>query len=166
MSTANQLQPNEDTSDREIVMTRVFDAPRELVWEAWSDTKHLNRWWGPRGFTNTYQEFNFSLGGKIKFIMHGPDGTDYPNWIVFHEMVKPERLGYAHGENEGEPEHFRVTVTFAEEAGKTRLTMKLIFPTVEARDHTVKEVGAIEGGNQTLDRLGEELAWMQSGKES
>lgn len=164
MSTTSQPKPTEDTSDREIVMTRVFDAPRELVWEAWSDTKHLDRWWGPLGFTNTYQEFNFSLGGKIKFIMHGPDGTDYPNWIVFHEMVKPERLEYAHGGNENEPEHFRVAVSFVEEAGKTKLTMRSIFPTAEARDHVIREYGAIEGGNQTLDRLGEELVRMEREK--
>jgi uncharacterized protein YndB with AHSA1/START domain len=91
--------------------------------------------------------------------MHAPDGTNYDNRIEFIEIVEPERLVYSHGENAGEPEHFRVTVTFTEESGKTRLKLRLLFPSVEARDATVK-FGAIEGGNQTLDRLAEHLVTM------
>ncbi len=84
-------------SDREIVMTRVFDAPREVVFEMWTDPKHLVHWWGPRGFTTTIQEMDVRPGGLWRKIMHGPDGANYPNHSVFLEVVKPERLVYKHG---------------------------------------------------------------------
>lgn len=149
-------------SDREIVITRLFEAPRELVWKAWTDPKHLVHWWGPKGFTNTFQEIDVRPGGVWRFVMHGPDGRDYQNKIVFAEIVKPERLAYSHGGDEGEPVQFRVTVTFAEEGGKTRLTMRSVFPSAEERDRVVKEHGALEGANQTMDRLAEQLAKMES----
>lgn len=142
-----------DTVDREIVITRIFDAPRELVWRAWTDRQHVVQWWGPTGFTNTTQEMDVRPGGVWRHVMHGPDGTDYANKISFIEVVKPERLVYHHGD-EGEPGYFHVTVTFADERGKTKLTMRSLFPTAEARNFVVEKYRAIEGGNQTLDRLG------------
>lgn len=149
------------TADREIVFTRVFDAPRELVWKAWTDPKHVVHWWGPNGFTNTIHEMEVRPGGVWRFIMHGPDGVDYPNKIVYDEIVKPERLVYAHsGGKEGDPADFQATVTFAEQGSKTKLTMRLLFPSAAARDHVVKQYNAIEGGNQTLGRLAEYLAKM------
>ena len=81
------------TADREIAATRIFDAPRELVWKAWTDPKHVAQWWGPNGFTNTIHEMNVSPGGVWRFMMHGPDGTDYPNRIVFIEVVEPGAPG-------------------------------------------------------------------------
>lgn len=158
---ASANRPATATSDREIVITRVFDAPRELVFEAWTNPKHVPQWWGPRGFTTTMIEMDVRPGGVWRFIMHGPDGTDYKNKIVYHEVVKPERLAFAHG-GDGDPEDkpFQVTVTFVEEAGKTRLTMRSVFDTVE-QCNEVKSFGAVEGGNQTLDRLGEHLAKMR-----
>src|SRR5450631_188479 len=100
-----------DTSDREIVITRVFDAPRELVFKAWTDPKHLVHWWGPNGFTNTFHEVDIRPGGVWRFTMHGPDGVDYPNRIVFEEIVKPERIVYAHsGGEENDLAQFHVTV--------------------------------------------------------
>ncbi len=94
--------------------------------------------------------------------MHGPDGTDYPNHIVFEEVVRPERLVYTHGGgSDGKDAQFRSTVTFAEQGGKTRVTMRAVFPTAAARDHVVQEYGAIEGGKQTLERLAEYLATMR-----
>jgi uncharacterized protein YndB with AHSA1/START domain len=154
-------------SDREIVMTRVFDAPRELVFEMWTDPKHLVHWWGPRGFTTTLQELDVRPGGAWRMIMHGPDGTNYPNHSVFTEVVKPERLVYRHdGSKEGGPSvDFEQTVTFEEQGGKTKLTMRLLFPTAADRDRVVKQFNAIEGGNQTLDRLGERLAQMEKARE-
>ncbi len=84
------------SSDREIVSTRVFDAPRERVFQAWTDPEHLARWWGPKGFTNTFHEFDPRPGGVWGFVMHGPDGVDYKNRSVFVEIVKPERIVFDH----------------------------------------------------------------------
>lgn len=147
------------TADREIVVTRVFDAPPDLVFEAWTNPQHVVQWWGPRGFTTTTHEIDVRPGGVWRFIMHGPDGTDYDNKIVFLEIVKPQRLVYEH-RGEDESVQFRTTVTFEEQGGKTWLTMQALFPTAAERDHVVREYNAIEGGNQTLERLGEHLAKM------
>jgi uncharacterized protein YndB with AHSA1/START domain len=150
------------TSDREIVTTRLFDAPRGLVFEAWTRPEHAAQWWGPDGFTNTIHEMDVRPGGVWRFIMHGPDGVDYKNKIVFIEVVKPERLVFSHGgEGEDEQEPFHVAVTFAEEGGKTRVTMRAVFGSAAERNRVV-ELGAIEGGNQTLARLDEYLAKMAS----
>ena len=147
------------TTDREILLTRVFDAPRELVFNAWIDPKHIAQWFGPDGFTTTILEMDVRPGGVWRFIMHGPDGVDYPNKIVYVEIVKPERLVYNHfSEDVDEPGQFHVTMTFAEQAGRTVLSMQMLFETAAERDRVVKEYGAIEGGEQTLDRLAAYLA--------
>jgi uncharacterized protein YndB with AHSA1/START domain len=83
-----------EAADRELVFTRVYDAPRELVFEAWTDPKHLTQWWGPNGFTTTIHEMDVRPGGVWRLVMHGPDGKDYNNRIAFLEVVKPERLVY------------------------------------------------------------------------
>ena len=146
--------PNSTTADRELVITRVIDAPRELVFRAWTDPQHVVHWWGPNGFTNTIHEMDVRPGGVWRFIMHGPDGVDYANKIVYIEVVRPERLVYAHGSDvEDDPGKFNVTVTFADLGDKTRVTMQMVFASAAVRDQMVKEVGAVEGGNQTLDRL-------------
>jgi uncharacterized protein YndB with AHSA1/START domain len=144
------------TTDREIVITRVFDAPRELVFEAWIDPRHIGSWWGPRGFTTTIYEMDARPGGIWRFVMHGPDGVDYQNKIVYLEIAKPERLVYDHGD-EADAGHFRVTVTFAERGNKTELTMRSVFKSAAERDEVVTKYHAIEGGNQTLDRLAGQL---------
>jgi uncharacterized protein YndB with AHSA1/START domain len=145
------------TTDREIVITRVFDSPRDVVFQAWIDPQQIGSWWGPKGFTTTTYQMDVRPGGVWRFVMHGPDGINYQNKIVYLEIVKPERLVYDHGD-EADAEHFRVTVTFAEEEGKTRLTMRSVFKSAAARDEVVTRYHAIEGGNQTLDRLAEQLA--------
>jgi len=89
--------------------------------------------------------------------MHGPDGVDYDNRIVYEEVVRPERLVYTHGSSDDDPDQFQTTVTFVEQNGKTELTMRAVFASAAARDKVVEEYHAIEGGNQTLDRLGEHL---------
>ena len=147
---------DESTTGRELVMTRDFDAPRELVFKAFTDPKHLGKWWGPRGFSTTIHEMDARPGGMWRFMMHGPDGTDYPNRITYLEVVPPERLLYDHGTDD-EPKQFRVTVTFVEQGGKTRLTMRSLFPSVEACER-VKGFGAVELGQQTLEKLAEHLA--------
>jgi uncharacterized protein YndB with AHSA1/START domain len=88
--------PVEDTSDREILITCLLNAPRELVWKAWTNPKHVAQWWGPRGFTTTIEKMDVRSGGVWKHVMHGPDGVDYPNKSVFKEVVKPERIVYSH----------------------------------------------------------------------
>jgi uncharacterized protein YndB with AHSA1/START domain len=146
------------TSDREIVVSRMFDAPRELVFEAWTDPKKVVQWWGPHGFTTTNQEMDVRPGSVWRFTMHGPDGTDYGNRVVFVEVVKPERLVYDHGpEGRSDINPFHVTVTFDEADGKTRLTLRMVFDSAAERDRAV-EFGALEGGKQTLERLAQHLA--------
>jgi uncharacterized protein YndB with AHSA1/START domain len=135
----------------------VYPAPRELVFDAWTQPEHVARWWGPRGFTTTTYEMDVRPGGVWRFTMHGPDGTDYPNRIVYTEVVRPERLAYDHGGDDGPPD-FHTTVVFDVEGDETRMTMRMIFPTAAARDYLAREFHAVEGAQQTLDRLGEFLA--------
>jgi uncharacterized protein YndB with AHSA1/START domain len=146
------------TADREIVITRVLDAARELVFDAWTDPQHIAQWWGPNGFTNTIHEMDVRPGGVWRFVMHGPDGVDYNNKVVYIEIARPERLVYSHGGDDDEPA-FHVTVTFAEQGGKTLVTLRSVFATAAERDETLK-FGAVEGGNQTLQRLERHLAGM------
>jgi uncharacterized protein YndB with AHSA1/START domain len=158
--TKNRTNGNEttDTADREIVTTRIFDAPRELVWKAWTDPKRVAQWWGPNGFTNTVHQMDVKPGGVWQLTMHGPDGVDYPNKIIFTEVAEPERLAYVHGGNvEGGAGQFHVTVTFDDLGGKTKLTMRMLFDTTADYDTAVKTFGAIEGNKQTLARLAEHL---------
>jgi uncharacterized protein YndB with AHSA1/START domain len=139
----------------------MFNAPRELVWTAWTDAGQVVKWYGPRGFTTTTETMDVRPGGEWRYTMHGPDGTIYPNLIKYIEIARPERLVYDHGGGEGDLEDaaFRATITFEEHGGgRTKVTMRSVFPTKEARDLVVEKYGAIEGGNQTLDRLGEHLA--------
>jgi len=145
-----------DTAAREIVASRVFDAPRELVWKAWSDPKHIVQWWGPQGFTTTMQEMDFRPGGAWRFIMHGPDGTDYQNKSIYREIVKPERITYSHVSGP----LFEATVTFTAQGDKTRIEVRMVFESAELREKVAKDFGAVEGLHQTLERLGEQLAKM------
>ena len=144
-----------EAAENEIVITRVVDAPREKVYEAMMDPKQVVQWWGPKGFTTTIHEMDVRPGGVWRHTMHGPDGTDYPNKSTFKEIVKNERVVYSHGGGTKEKGAavFTATWTFEDEGGKTRITMRSVFPTKEARDHVVKAYGAIEGGKQTLSRL-------------
>jgi uncharacterized protein YndB with AHSA1/START domain len=145
-----------------IIATRVFDAPRELVFEAWTDPKHLAQWWGPDGFTTTTRSFDMRAGGVWRFVMHGPDGRDYQNRITYKEVVKPERLVYSHGGGEDvEPVQFEVMVTFEDLGGKTKLTMRMVFPSAGERDRVIKDYGADKGLVQTLARLGDYVAKMR-----
>jgi len=147
------------TADRELVLSRVFDASRELVYRAWTDSTHVAEWWGPRGFTTTVHEMDVRPGGLFRFIMHAPNGTDYPNKIVFHEVVPPDRLTFTHGSDAEVDEYaFDVTVTFVEEgAAKTRLTLRQVYPSSDVRDYVAREFHAVEMGNQTFDRFAEFL---------
>jgi uncharacterized protein YndB with AHSA1/START domain len=141
------------TADREIVISRVIDAPRELVFEAFTELRHLARWWGPEGFTTTTRSFEFHVGGEWDFVMHGPDGTDYQEWISWTEIVPPERITLLHGESRGDPNAFDSVLTFAPDGALTRIEMRTVFPTKELRDEAALKYHAIEGGQQTLSKL-------------
>ncbi|MEO8067234.1 MAG: SRPBCC family protein [Flavobacteriales bacterium] len=140
------------TADRDIIVTRVVNAPREKVWQAFADPDALAKWWGPDGFTITTKAFDFSKGGDWIFMMHGPDGRDYPNSVRFTEIVEPSRMEHDHGGDDGKV-MFKAVITLDDLGSKTRVTLHSTFFTKEARDLVVKEYGAIEGGEQTLARL-------------
>ncbi len=152
--------------DREIIITRTVNAPRQTVWKAFTDPELLKHWWGPDGFTITTHAFSFTKGGEWRFMMHGPDGRDYPNVVIFTDFREPEFISHDHSDDKGTI-HFQATITFEEHtpspaaAGyggvQTLVTMKSVFPSKEARDFVVKEHGAIEGGKQTLGRLAKYL---------
>lgn len=146
------------TADREIVVTHVIEGPRPLVFEAYTDPRHLAEWWGPDGFTTTTHAFEFRPGGVWDFVMHGPDGTDYPNWIQWREIEPPGRLVFLHGERQGDPQAFISTVTLVERGGTTEVTMRALFQTKARRDEVVERYHAIEGGRQTLGRLAQYVA--------
>jgi uncharacterized protein YndB with AHSA1/START domain len=150
MATGTDTAP---VSDREIVVARTIQGPRPIVFEAYADVKHLARWWGPNGFTTTTHRFEFRPGGIWEFVMHGPDGTDYPNYIEYREIVPPERIVFLHGERAADPNAFVSTVTFVERGAATEVTMRAMFKTKAMRDEIVERFGAIEGGKQTLGRL-------------
>lgn len=140
-------------SDREFAVGRVIAGPRERVFEAWTEVRHLENWFGPNGFKITTRAFEFREGGEWHFTMHGPDGTDYPNWIQWQEIVSPERIRYRQGFRPDDPDAFETTVTFREVAGGTELTLRSEFRTKAQRDEVVERFGAIEGARQTLGRL-------------
>jgi uncharacterized protein YndB with AHSA1/START domain len=142
------------------VLTRVFDAPRELVWKVWTDPKHVARWWGPHGFTNPVCELDVRPGGAIRIHMRGPDGTVYPMTGVYLEVIEPERIVFTSATlgTDGNP-MFEVltTVTFAEQGGKTKqiLHARVIKMTAQAAPY-LKDMEA--GWTQSLERLAESLA--------
>jgi uncharacterized protein YndB with AHSA1/START domain len=146
------------TADREIVISRIISAPRELVFEAFTEVRHLSRWWGPEGFTTTTRAFEFRVGGEWIFVMHGPDGTDYQEWISWTEITPPQRIALLHGESPGDPNAFESVLTFAPDGAATRLEMRTVFPTKELRDQAVEKYHAIEGGQQTLSSLASYVA--------
>jgi len=158
MTVLNQIADLVQLDDRTISANRLFDAPRALVFKVWTDPQHIVQWWGPKGFTTTNLEWALRPGGIWRFVMHGPDGTDYPNKITFLEIVEPERLVYEQGgEAEFEAISFHSTVLFEAEGTKTRLRMKMRFPSNAARDHVIDNYGADKGLVEHLERLAEYL---------
>ncbi|WP_367038470.1 SRPBCC family protein [Streptomyces sp. Je 1-332] len=141
------------TADRETVISRIIDAPRELVFEAFTEVRHLSRWWGPEGFTTTTRAFEFRVGGAWDFVMHGPDGTDYQEWITWTAIAPPERIAMLHGEARDDPNAFESVLTFERDGAATRIEMHTLFPTKEQRDEAVEKYHAIEAGRQTLNNL-------------
>ncbi len=160
MAEKSSLDLNQDP--RSIIGTRVFDAPRELVFSCFTDPKHLAQWWGPDGFTTTTSAFDFRRGGVWRFVMHGPDGRDYQNRVTFDEIVPPERLVYRHGGGDDvEPVQFTQRLTFEDLGnGRTRLIWHGTFPTAEERARVIKDYGADKGLAQTMARLADYVVAM------
>lgn len=145
------------TSERELTVVHHFDAPRELVFDAFLDVENIGKWWGPNGFTTTTHLMEPRVGGLWSYTMHAPDGTDYANTIRYVELARPERIVVDHGgENIDAVDTFRSIITFEVDGAGTMLTMQTIFPTVAQREENMK-FGAVEGGQQTLGRLAEHL---------
>lgn len=150
-----------ETSDRELILTRLFDAPRELVFEAWTDPKHLPHWWGPNGFRTTVRQHQLKPGGVWRLTMRGPEGRNYHNRLVFEEVVKPERLVYQHQPEAGdEAASHQSIVTFAARGNQTEVVMRLVFASRQERERIVTQYNAIEGGRETMDRLARYLPAM------
>jgi len=164
---AERNEPDAALLSRSIVVSRMIDAPRALVFEAWTDPKHLAQWWGPTGFTTTTHAFDMRPGGVWRFVMHGPDGRDYQNHVTFDEIVRPERILFHHDHPEHAGQvHHTTTVTFDVAGSGTHLTLNMVFPTAEERERVAREHGAVEGGHQTLGRLADYAAQMHAGGRS
>lgn len=149
----------EATPHPELTITRVFNAPRSLVWEVWTDPKHAAQWWGPKGFTNPVYEADLRPGGRIRVDMRGPDGTVHSNAGVYEEVVEPERL-VTHGTVQDEGKTWlevRTVVIFEACGDKTAVTVHQTYLYVAPEMHAALE-GAPIGWNQSLDRLEERLA--------
>lgn len=146
----------ENRTDREIKVSRIIDAPRDVVFNAYFDSDHISDWWGPKGFKTTTHHMDANPGGTWKFVMHSPDGTDFPNFIKYVDIKKPEIIVYQHGSKENDPEQFEAATIFEEVGDSTRVTMHLLFASQKIRQEMIK-FGALEGGKETLERLSELL---------
>jgi uncharacterized protein YndB with AHSA1/START domain len=146
--------------EREIVVSRFLDAPRELVWNAGTDPAQLVLWWGPKGFSTTIHEMDLKPGGVWRHTKHGPDGTNYPNKSTFQIVVKQERIVNSHagGRESGSGTNFVATCSFEDQGHKTRLSLHKLFELAQELDRVIKEFGASEGSKQTPGRLPEHLA--------
>ena len=153
-------------SDREIVLTRVFNAPRELVFEAYTEPEHVRNWWGPRNSTKVRFEAEVRPGGSYRYVILSGDGDEVPFTGVYQEVTPPERLVYTEiydvvPFNSGDPA--LNTVTFTDEAGKTLVTVTTVYPTKEVRDF-VLTTGVEGGAAESYDRLEELLIDLAKGK--
>jgi uncharacterized protein YndB with AHSA1/START domain len=149
--------------DREIIITRVIDAPRESVFDAWADPEQLPEWFGPRGFTIKTHEIDIRAGGVWRYVMVGPDGTRWDSRMTFLRIERPRLIEVDHGsDKDDDPGRFRTLVTFdAQTDGKTVLTLRQLHPTRAQRDAGIG-FGAVELGGQTLDKLAEHVAARKS----
>jgi uncharacterized protein YndB with AHSA1/START domain len=155
-----KIEAVENYLGREFIITREFDAPRELVFKAWTDPKHLAQWWGPRGFTNPVCEWDVRPGGKIYDVMRAPNGQDFPMGGEFREIVPPEKLAFSCGALDANGKmlfEFLHTATFSEAKGKTKLTLRS--RVTKTTDEANKYIGGFEAGmTQSLEKLAEFLA--------
>lgn len=141
----------EDEAERELILRREVPFRRELVWKAMTDPGHVNKWWGPDGFTCEDVTMDFRVGGVWKFDMVGPDGTRYPNHSVFTEITPPSRMVFDHGD--GQRVWFEAFVILEETDKGTMVILRQLYPSRDSRDQVVEKYGAIEGGEQHLAKL-------------
>jgi uncharacterized protein YndB with AHSA1/START domain len=142
-------------SGREIAMTRVFDAPRTLVFDAFTKPELLKRWFGPRGWTLVVCEIDYKVGGAFRFVLRGPDGTEMGMRGVYREILRPERS--VHNESfDDYPGESQVTAVFTEQNGKTTLVATVLYPSQEVRDAVIQS-GMEHGAAESYDRLAELL---------
>lgn len=142
------MKQTEDTSDREIRISRLLNAPRELVWEVFTNPEHIKNWWGPTGFTSTIETMDVTPGGIWKFMMHGPDGKNYPNKSIYREIIKPERIVFDHV-----APNFTTTIELKEEGNQTLLSWHMLFESKELFEQVVKTFKADEGLKQNVEKL-------------
>jgi len=136
-----------ENNPKSIHNSRLINASAEKIFTAFADPEHLKNWWGPKGFTNTFREYNFIKDGSWNFVMHGPDGKDYENKSAFRQIVKPEIIVIEHTI----APHFLLTITLKEEENKTRVNWDMLFETVEMRNNIAKY--AVDANEENLDRL-------------
>lgn len=136
-----------------IEIEKILDAPITIVFDAFSNKDNIERWWGPNGFVTTTHVWDFVPGGKWEHILHGPDGTDYPNIIVFDEIIRDSLIRYHHLDDDEIESKFITTITFEEIDSKTKIRFVMLFPSEQKRDQTVALYGAVEGLTQTIARL-------------
>lgn len=152
MSKQSAASGSGSTADREFVHSRLIAAPQARVFKAFAEPSHLARWWGPDGFTSTFDVFDLRPGGAWHFVMHGPDGTDYPNESVFIEVVAPEKVVFEHL---SESHHFLMTITFTAQGDKTLVGWRQVFDSAEHRQRIAGIVA--EANEQNLNRLAGEV---------
>ena len=158
------------TKDTDIVITREFAAPRQLVWDVWTEPKHVEKWFGPKGFTTRVESVDFNIGGNWRYVMVGPDGTEYPAVGVFREIVPIEKIvstdDFGDGFEESHPgmdlpQGMVVTTLFDDMGARTKLTIIVAHPTVEDRKKH-EAMGVVDGWNSSLDKMDEYLAEAKS----
>ena len=163
----NKTRRDVAKNTEELVITRIFDAPRELVWKAWKDPELMKRWWGPKNFTAPVIKIDFRVGGKYLYCMRSPEGQDFWSTGVYREIVEPERIVYIdsfadengtkvppshYGISGDWPAEFLVTVTFEEHEGKTKMTLSHAgIPAGQMSDM------AQAGWNESFDKLAQSL---------
>ena len=157
MSTATEIRKPD------LLLTRVFDAPRELIWKVWTDPKHLAQWYGPHGFTNPVCEVDLRPGGEWRHVMRGPDGSDYPMLVIFQEVVVPERLVFVSYVPDREHSLFEIlnVATFTEQGGKTKFTLEA--QVLKSTPEAAPMLAGMEAGwSQSLEHLVTLLAKIQA----
>jgi uncharacterized protein YndB with AHSA1/START domain len=155
-----EVLPELQEDERTIVSTRIFNAPRKMVYEAFADPRQVVEWWGPNGFSTTVLEMDLRAGGKWRIVMHGPDGTNYPNEMTFTAVVPQERieLDLVGGKEGAALVYMHKTITWEDEDGGTRLTLRNRFGSRELRDENVRTYGSVKGARELFERLNKVLA--------
>ncbi len=152
------MENTSNTKDRELIVSRTLDAPVDIVWEAWTNPEHIANWWGPDGFTNSITTMDMTPGGAWELVMHGPDGTDYPNKSIFREVIPMKKIVYEHISYP----HILATITFEERGEQTFIHWHMLFDSAEEFIAVVQKYGAAEGLKQNVAKLSLYVTKMES----